>query len=452
MTESIAHRTGGQCADTPGLKRISAATAVSGSTQQRNLMMRLNSLPGLVLSSLLLSLLTCAAEARAAQASPNMLVILADDLGYADLACCGSRDMKTPHLDRLFSQGMKFSNFYANCPVCSPTRAALLTGRYQEFVGVPGVIRTHAEDNWGYLDPAAVLLPKIAQSAGYHTAIVGKWHLGLESPNTPTERGFDLFRGFRGDMMDDYYNHRRHAINYMFHNETEVDPEGHATDLFTNWAVEYLADRKGTEQPFLLYLAYNAPHTPIQPPKDWEQRVLDRESGIDPQRAKLVALIEHMDDGIGQVLKALHDNGHSQNTIIVFTSDNGGQLGVGANNGPLRRQTIHVRRRIESADGRRLAGNDQARLRNRLRSDVDGHSADAVRRREYFHQPRNRRPQFSADADSSGPAPTKKPVVLYSPRRRTAIRRQDDRRGDRTSLETAAEFSLRTAGTVPPGG
>ncbi len=274
--------------------------------------------------------------AQAGQTRPSMLVILADDLGYGDLSCCGSAEMKTPHLDRLFSQGMQFTNFYANCPVCSPTRAALLSGRYQELVGVPGVIRTHADNNWGYLSPGAMLLTEVAQQAGYHTAIVGKWHLGLESPNTPTERGFDFFHGFRGDMMDDYYNHRRHGINYMFRNDVEIDPAGHATDLFTQWAVEYLHQRGTSEQPFLLYLAYNAPHTPIQPPEEWKQRVLDREPEIDPQRAALVALIEHMDDGIGQVLQALHDSGLADNTIVVFTSDNGGQLSVGANNGELR--------------------------------------------------------------------------------------------------------------------
>jgi arylsulfatase A-like enzyme len=267
---------------------------------------------------------------------PNIVLILADDLGYGDLACCGAKDMRTPHLDALFKQGMQFTNFYANCPVCSPTRAALLSGRYQELVGVPGVIRTHAENNWGYLNPNAKLLPKVAQENGYHTAIVGKWHLGLESPNTPTERGFDHLHGFLGDMMDDYYNHRRHGNNYMYRDKQEIDPEGHATDLFTQWSVDYLNERTGSDKPFLLYLAYNAPHTPIQPPEEWEQKVLARETGITAARAKLVALIEHMDDGIGKVMAALKSNGQAENTIVVFTSDNGGQLDVGANNGPLR--------------------------------------------------------------------------------------------------------------------
>jgi len=285
---------------------------------------------------------------------PNILVILADDLGYGDLSSYGATDLKTPNIDKLIAAGMRFENFYANCPVCSPTRASLLSGRYPDMVGVPGVIRTHVTDNWGYLAPHAVLLPKLLKPAGYHTAIVGKWHLGLASPNTPNERGFDHFHGFLCDMMDDYYKHRRHDINYMRLNGEEIDPQGHATDLFTQWAVDYIRQRAGKKQqrgqdaretqgrdalatkPFFLYLAYNAPHTPIQPPEDWLQRVKARQPGISEKRAKLVALIEHLDDGIGKVIACLKECSVSGNTLVIFTSDNGGQLGVGANNGPLR--------------------------------------------------------------------------------------------------------------------
>ena len=204
------------------------------------------------------------------------------------------------------------------------------------MVGVPGVIRTHAEDNWGYLAYDAVLLPEMLKRAGYHTALIGKWHLGLERPNTPSDRGFDLFKGYLGDMMDDYYTYLRHGINYMRHNNEEIRPDGHATDVFTKWAVSYIEDRAATEAPFFLFLSYNAPHTPIQPPEAWERRVLDREDGISEERAKLVALIEHMDQGIGKVIESLSTNNLAENTLVVFTSDNGGQLNVGAENGPLR--------------------------------------------------------------------------------------------------------------------
>ena len=168
---------------------------------------------------------------------PNILLILTDDQGYHDVSYYGTKDLRTPHTDQLAAEGMRFDNFYANCPVCSPTRAALLTGRYQEYVGVPGVIRTNTDNSWGYLTPDATLLPQPLKDAGYHTALIGKWHLGLESPNTPNERGFDEFHGWLGDMMDDYYTHRRHDINYMRHlTGSTIDPPGHATDLFSQWA------------------------------------------------------------------------------------------------------------------------------------------------------------------------------------------------------------------------
>jgi len=287
-----------------------------------------------ILSVLLSNGLTIHAHEKPTR--PNVLVILVDDLGYGDLSSYGAPDLKSPQIDQLINRGMKFTNFYANCPVCSPTRAALLTGRYQDLVGVPGVIRTHPENSWGYLLPSAMTLANVFQKAGYDTGMVGKWHLGLESPNTPNERGFAFFRGFLGDMMDDYYHHRRHNVNYMRFNQKTIEPKGHATDLFTDWSCEFLKEQASKPNPFFLYLAYNAPHTPIQPPAAWIEKVKRREPGIDPERAKLVALIEHLDAGIGKVIQTLDATGLAENTVIVFSSDNGGQLSVGANNGKLR--------------------------------------------------------------------------------------------------------------------
>ncbi len=267
---------------------------------------------------------------------PNIVFILADDLGYGDLSSYGAQDMQTPNIDALMKDGLRFDNFYANCPVCSPTRAAFLTGRYPDTVGVPGVIRTHARNSWGYMDPDAISLPSMLRRAGYYTGMVGKWHLGLESPNTPPERGFDYFYGFLGDMMDDYYTHRRHGINYMHRNDEQIDPEGHATDLFTDEAVKFINWRAESEAPFFLYLPYNAPHSPIQPPDDWLQKVKRREKGIDDERAAIVALIEHMDAGIGEVVDALKQNNLYENTLLVFSSDNGGATYFGGTNGALR--------------------------------------------------------------------------------------------------------------------
>jgi arylsulfatase A-like enzyme len=275
-------------------------------------------------------------------APPNVLMIMVDDLGYGDLACYGAKDMRTPHLDTLMTEGMRFNEFYANCCVCSPSRAALLTGRYPEMVGIPGVVRTFPKSNWGYLTPDSVFLPELFRKAGYHTTIIGKWHLGLFEPNRPNQRGFDVFRGFLGDMMEDYWTHRRCGKNYMRHNEEEIDPEGHATDLFTQWSIEELKARAASKRPFFQYLAYNAPHSPIQPPKDWLAKVKAREPNITEKRAKIVALIEHLDDGIGEVLAAVKELGLEENTIVVFTSDNGGKLHYGASNGPLRSDKTHV--------------------------------------------------------------------------------------------------------------
>lgn len=271
----------------------------------------------------------------AAAPPPNVLVILVDDLGYGDLSSYGAKDLETPNIDRLVGQGMRLDSFYANCPVCSPTRAALLTGRYQEAVGVPGVIRTHTNNSWGYLAPEAVLLPAALKKANYQTAIVGKWHLGLDAPNLPTLRGFDFFHGFQGDMMDDYFTHRRHGINYMRRNREVVDPPGHATDVFTQWACQWIEQQRA-DRPFFLYLAYNAPHDPIQPPEECLNRYRAKHPTVPEKRAELAAFIEHMDQGVGQVLACLEKSGQAENTLVVFTSDNGGLLRAGANNGPLR--------------------------------------------------------------------------------------------------------------------
>lgn len=267
---------------------------------------------------------------------PNILCILVDDLGYGDLSCMGAEDMRTPNIDQLAREGMNFTQFYANCTVCSPSRASLLTGRYPDLVGVPGVIRQFEDDNWGHLSEEAILIPELLNNQGYHTAIIGKWHLGLESPNTPVDRGFNYFKGFLGDMMDDYWTHLRGGVNWMRHNEQVIRPVGHATNLFTDWTLEYLEDRAGDGQAFFLYLAYNAPHFPIQPPDEFLERVMEREANLDLKRAKNVAFIEHLDAQVGRVMAYLKASGLQENTLVIFTSDNGGALRYAQSNGTLR--------------------------------------------------------------------------------------------------------------------
>lgn len=281
-----------------------------------------------------IAMLICAV---AAPVRPNFLIILTDDHGYGDVSTYGASDVQTPHIDRIASEGVLFTAMRANCTVCSPTRAALLTGRYADRVGVPGVIRTNPQDSWGYFDPNVPTLADLLRGAGYHTAIFGKWHLGLESPNTPNERGFDHFHGFLGDMMDSYTEHLRHGRNYMRHNKEVITPTGHATDLFSDWAAEYLRGRaKVTGEPFFLYLAYNAPHFPIEPPAVCLEKVRKRDPSMKYDRASNVAFVEHLDAGIGRVLAALDDSGLAQNTMVVFTADNGGSLPHAQNNDPWR--------------------------------------------------------------------------------------------------------------------
>lgn len=268
--------------------------------------------------------------------SVNILCILVDDLGYGDLSCMGAEDMETPHIDQLAQEGITFTQFYANCTVCSPSRASLLSGKFPDLVGVPGVIRQFEDNSWGYLDPEATLIPSLLREGGYHTAMVGKWHLGFESPNIPNDRGFDYFKGFLGDMMDDYWTHLRGGENWMRLNREVINPKGHATDLFTQWSLDYLKERQAKNQPFFLYLAYNAPHFPIQPPEDFLKKVKQREPGLSEKRAKNVAFIEHLDHNVGKVLEYLHASGMDKNTLIVFTSDNGGALRYEQSNGKLR--------------------------------------------------------------------------------------------------------------------
>lgn len=273
----------------------------------------------------------------ASETRPNFLLIITDDHGYGDVSAYGAKDVQTPNIDRLATEGMLFTNMRANCTVCSPSRAAILTGLYPDRAGVPGVIRTQPENSWGYLKPNLPTLANRLHDAGYHTAAIGKWHLGLESPNTPNERGFDHFQGFLGDMMDSYTTHLRQGNNYMRLNKEEIQPQGHSTDLFSQWAGDYLKSRASNgEKPFFLYLAFNAPHFPIEPPQEWLDRVKQRHPDLEPKRAANVAFVEHLDDRIGQVLKALDETGLAKETVVVFTADNGGSLPHGQSNHPWR--------------------------------------------------------------------------------------------------------------------
>ncbi|MDD2598704.1 MAG: sulfatase-like hydrolase/transferase [Kiritimatiellae bacterium] len=285
---------------------------------------------------LLLFGLMCFAVNTVVAAQPNLVIIFTDDQGYGDVSSYCPTDVRTPNIDRIAREGMLFTNMRANSTVCSPSRAALLTGKYPDRVGVPGVIRTRPEDSWGYFAPVVPTLANELKKVGYHNAVIGKWHLGLESPNTPNQRGFDFFHGFLGDMMDNYVTHLRFGQNYMRRNSATIDPKGHATELFAEWAIDYFRERKAQPEPFFLYLAFNAPHFPIQPPPEWVDKLQQREPGVSAKRLQNLAFVEHLDHNIGRVLDALQAHGLAENTVVVFASDNGGHLDSGANNDPWR--------------------------------------------------------------------------------------------------------------------
>jgi arylsulfatase A-like enzyme len=260
-------------------------------------------------------------------AKPNVLLIVADDLGLADLSCCGAKQVQTPNLEKLFAQGTRFTRFYSNSSLCSPSRAAMMTGRYPDLVAPPGNSPTGGTK---HLVSFAVTLPSALKKAGYSTALIGKWHLGESTPNLPTENGFDEFRGFTGPMVKDYFTHaqQKGTAKGLWHNTTPLAVEGHATDIFTGWAVDNVRNMCGTQKPFFLYLPYNAPHSPHQAPPGWLARVRSRLPDLSEPRAQFIAQVEHLDDCIGKVLAALKATGEDKRTLVVFTSDNGGRPGL----------------------------------------------------------------------------------------------------------------------------
>ena len=266
---------------------------------------------------------------------PNILFILADDMGYGDLGCYGAPDVQTPNIDRLATQGVRFTQFYSNGPECSPTRAAFLTGRYQQRVG--GLECAIGVGNVGRYDDAIRLAKKrelglpakeisisqMLQKSGYHTVIFGKWHLGYEKKFLPKVHGFDEWFGIIGGNADYFHHVEEDGTQAMFRNDHADYAGGYVTDLLTHEAVSYLRKQK-RGQPFFLFLPYTAPHTPIQGPDDLKPQPVSAAKWNDGDRATYVAMIERMDAGVGLILKVLEDAGFADNTLVVFASDNGG--------------------------------------------------------------------------------------------------------------------------------
>jgi arylsulfatase A-like enzyme len=281
----------------------------------------------LMLAAVLLFCGLVPVASAAPRAKPNVIWIVADDLGYGDLGCYGCTDIPTPHVDALAKQGVRFTSAYAY-PTCSPTRAALLTGQYAERFGVTGALMGDNPPNFG----GAVTVAQMLKDNGYATAAVGKWHLGYTGDVTPLRKGFAEFYGFRGGKID-FFKHTDTAQKNgtpegkhdFYDNDTEIFPKGYTTDLFTDRACKFLRDHK--DAPFFLYLAYNAPHYAKvgvwQAPDDYLNRF--GAAGQTKGRGVYAAMVSCLDDGIGKVLAQLHDLGLDDDTLVVFTSDNGGE-------------------------------------------------------------------------------------------------------------------------------
>lgn len=274
---------------------------------------------------------------------PNLIYILADDLGYADLGCCGARDAYSqqvdvsPNLDCMAAQGMRFTRGYANSAVCSPTRFALITGRWQYR------LRGAAEEPLGLaygdkvlgLPPAHPTLPSLLGAAGYRTALIGKWHLGYPPHFGPRKSGYQTYFGYHGGGVDYFAHTGPRGGADLWENETPVEREGYLTDLLSGRAVEFL-ESQTSDQPFLLSLHYSAPHWPWLTRDDADESLHTRKMAWHPDGGSVATyqkMIHHMDEGIGWLLKALDRKGLTQNTLVVFTSDNGGERF--SNNWPL---------------------------------------------------------------------------------------------------------------------
>ncbi|MAT14082.1 MAG: hypothetical protein CMJ46_02290 [Planctomyces sp.] len=265
---------------------------------------------------------------RADESRPNIIVILADDLGYADIGCYGNQKNKTPVLDQMAREGMMFTDFHANGPMCSPTRAALMTGQYQHRVGIEAALPI---DDAG-LPQSADTFPERLQEAGYATAIMGKWHLGDLEGSNPVHHGFDEFRGHLTSATD-YRSHIDRNGKYdWYHNEKIVRHGRYNTEEITNDSVTYI--REHADKPFLLYVSHSAIHFPWMKPGDQAYREQGGDynnftklgpRGEEEDVTDVVrAMVESLDASTGEILHAVQETGIAEKTLVIFTSDNGG--------------------------------------------------------------------------------------------------------------------------------
>ena len=257
---------------------------------------------------------------------PNVIIIMTDDQGYGDLSCMGNTDFVTPYIDALAGRGVRFTDFYANSPVCSPSRASLLTGLYPGNAGVRAILGGRRTSTG--ISPQSPTIAAVLKQNGYATAHVGKWHLGAGEKSHPNNNGFDYFYGFLSGCID-YYSHifywsmadgKTNPTHDLWENKNEIYNNGqYFTELVTEKSVKFIREKSNEEKPFLLYVGYNAPHYPLHAP----QKYIDRFASLPPDRRIMAAMIAAVDDGIGDITAELERNGILENTIIHFQSDNG---------------------------------------------------------------------------------------------------------------------------------
>ena len=254
---------------------------------------------------------------------PNIVFIMADDLGYGDLGCYGATDIETPHLDRLAAEGIRMTDFYANGAVCSPTRIAFLTGRYQQRLGMDNAL--YYQEMGRGLPEEGLTIGDALGSAGYVTGLSGKWHVGYDYERQPNQQGFHHFFGILGGNHHYFEHMDRIGVPDLWLNNEPIQREGYTTDLITEDAIAFI--EREQESPFFLFISHAAPHFPWQGPDDAAKDIRPKHKSWQlGDRETYIAMVERMDEGIGQILAKIDSAGLREKTLVVFTSDNGGHI------------------------------------------------------------------------------------------------------------------------------